>query len=151
MLKLLITRFLTILSHMFIRIPDRVPETRPPLLLFASKNANLNGLDPQLADKVISIVMNLQRLGWKPVIAEAVRTKEQQAEKVKLGYSKTMNSKHIVGKAVDIIDRRYGWDGPASDLNYQFWVDLGKEVKKEGLTWGGDWKSFKDVAHVEIS
>jgi peptidoglycan L-alanyl-D-glutamate endopeptidase CwlK len=72
-------------------------------------------------------------------------------EKVRKGYSKTMNSSHRVGKAVDIIDKRYGWAGPASKLDYKFWTDLGREAKSVGLKWGGDWSSFKDVAHVYIT
>jgi|GEM_PF-4880261 len=30
-----------------------------------------------------------------------------------------------------------------------FWAALGEEAKKRGLVWGGDWKSFRDVAHIQ--
>jgi peptidoglycan LD-endopeptidase CwlK len=51
------------------------------------------------------------------------------------------------GYAVDIVDRRYGWDIP----HPQFWKDLGYLAKKYGCAWGGDWKPPKtDRAHVEM-
>ena len=54
-----------------------------------------------------------------------------------------------LARAADIVDRRYGWGGPAKNLGFKFWKDLGAAARAEGLTWGGDWRSFKDVAHVQ--
>jgi hypothetical protein len=48
--------------------------------------------------------------------------------------------------AADIIDKRYAWNISQS---HAFWTALGKAAKKRGLEWGGDWKSFKDVAHIQ--
>lgn len=31
-----------------------------------------------------------------------------------------------------------------------FWQALGKAGKAEGLYWGGDWRSFKDWAHLQF-
>lgn len=128
--------------------------------------ANLDRLHPVFRQYVQEILRDLTQLGWQPVVAEATRTREQQAEKVRKGYSKTMNSWHVPstqakfwetresysvvhGNAADIIDRRYGWAGPAANTGYKFWTDLGRAAKRRGLTWGGDWKDFKDVAHIE--
>lgn len=49
------------------------------------------------------------------------------------------------GYAVDIVDRRYGWD----IAKPQFWKDLGFFAKRHGCAWGGDWKK-PDPAHVEM-
>ena len=51
----------------------------------------------------------------------------------------------VNGYAVDIVDRRYGWDG----ADPQFWKDLGMLAKRFGCSWGGDWKK-PDPAHVEM-
>lgn len=110
---------------------------------------NLRGIDPEFRPKIIKVLRELTALGWQPYAAEGIRTKSQQAEKVKKGYSKTMFSAHRFGYAVDIVDKRYHWNKEASDLNFKFWKDLGRISKKHGLVWGGDWKSFPDVAHVE--
>lgn len=55
----------------------------------------------------------------------------------------------VHGCAADIIDRRWGWDGPCANKNHRFWRDLGAVAKNNGLEWGGDWKK-RDVAHVQM-
>lgn len=114
------------------------------------------------------ILGELRSLGWRPVVHhDAVRTLEEEAQKVKEGKSKTLNSWHVRstvghlrqsrtlmnivhGNAADIIDERYGWDGPAANHHFRFWLDLGRVAKKYGCRWGGDWPHFKDVAHIEF-
>jgi len=134
--------------------------TNPPKILDNSPQTtridtrNLVGLDPTFAQKIRQILSRLAEKGWQPRVAEGLRSLEQQQKKIDQGRSSLKNprnSKHIQGTAVDIIDSRYGWQGPASDLNFQFWNDLGEAAKEVGLTWGGNWKTFKDVAHVELS
>lgn len=113
---------------------------------------NLDGLDPMFVEKVKQVLAVLAEKGWQPRVASGLRSIEQQQEKIDQGTSSLkapQNSKHVQGLAADIIDSRYGWEGKASDLNFQFWNDLGQAAKEVGLVWGGDWKSFKDVAHVE--
>jgi hypothetical protein len=50
--------------------------------------------------------------------------------------------------AVDVIDRRWAW-GEEAETN-GFWEALGRLAKAEGHFWGGDWRKFKDVAHVQF-
>ena len=50
--------------------------------------------------------------------------------------------------AVDVIDRRWGWGDEAEAKG--FWKALGRAGKAEGLYWGGDWRSFKDWAHLQL-
>lgn len=117
---------------------------------FAARNdLKIKQLRPQLQPKVLHIVQQLEKLGYAPVVAEAKRTKAQQAEKVKKGYSKTMRSYHLIGMAADIVNHPDYWDGPASKRDYPFWADYGALVASEGLTWGGKWK-FWDPAHLQM-
>jgi hypothetical protein len=113
------------------------------------------------------ILGELRSLGWQPVVHhEAVRTIEQEAQKVKEGKSHTLNSWHVRstigllrhskrtvdvvhGNAADIIDKRWGWDGPAANQHFKFWLDLGRVAKKYGCRWGGDW-THRDMAHIEF-
>jgi peptidoglycan L-alanyl-D-glutamate endopeptidase CwlK len=129
-----------------------------------SKN-ELESLSPGFRRKIETILAHLEGKGWTPVVFHGERTKEEQAKIVKAGHSKTMQSFHVrdtslnrgrnglywqvKGEAADIVDARFLWSGPASDLDFQFWKDLGAIAKSLGLKWGGDWKNFKDVAHVE--
>ncbi len=128
-----------------------VPQDKPWMSSAMQGFQAPSGLNEKLSGMLPGIMEDLRAKGWNPMIASAIRTPEEQAEKVRQGYSQAMNSKHLYGKAVDIVDKNYGWDGKASDPNFQFWKDLGEAAKKRGATWGGDWKSFKDPAHVQVS
>ena len=108
-----------------------------------------NSLESVMHEPVLLVLEELERLGWLPIIIEGRRTLAQQQEKVNKGYSKTMKSKHLLGLAVDIVDRRYLWGGPAAKQSFPFWNNLGAAGKRQGFIWGGDWKSFPDVAHLQ--
>jgi len=131
-----------------------------------AKHVDLDRLHPVFRYKLQLILSDLTASGWHPHVYSAMRTTAEQAEKVRLGYSKTMLSDHVAGvvhmlpegrdaftefyaNAADIADRRYGWSGPAGNKNFQFWKDLGRIAKKHGCGWGGDWK-MRDVAHVYL-
>lgn len=94
--------------------------------------------DGNLRAKVEAVLGDLARLGEDAKIYEAKRTIEQQREKVRLGYSKTMNSYHLKrgsdggAKAADIADRVKAWNG-----SKRFWMILGASAWGHGLGWGG--------------
>lgn len=87
------------------------------------------------------------------IITEGMRTKERQRELFAKGLSKTMNSRHLVGLAVDfapLIDGQVTWKWPA----FKPVADAFKAAAKEldiAIEWGGDWKRFKDGPHIELS
>lgn len=142
-------------------------QTKQISRLKARSSNELKSLTPEFRKYVQTILLHLEGKGWVPVVYHGKRTKQEQTEIVKAGHSKTMQSFHVEetalnrgrnglywqvkGEAVDIVDARFLWQGPASDLDYQFWKDLGALAKALGLGWGGDWKKFRDVAHVEIT
>lgn len=85
-------------------------------------------------------------------ITEGLRTKERQEQLVKDGKSKTMNSYHLKGKAIDVviyINGKISWDLKYyKELN-----DLVQKIAKEKgykITWGGNWKSLVDGPHFQI-
>ncbi len=86
------------------------------------------------------------------VVTEGLRTKERQAQLVAKGASRTMNSKHIVGRAVDlaaVVDGEVRWDWPL----YHKLADIMKRAAAElsvHIAWGGDWVTFKDGPHFEL-
>lgn len=126
----------------------------------------LNKLNPQLQAVIVEVFTKLEAKGWQPIIAEGCRTVAQQREKVRKGYSRTMNSYHVKCKAADIVDKRYYWK---VGIGHQFWKDYGKivtDMRKTNkcIRWGGDWgkgyqryldalagktRYFVDVAHIE--
>ncbi len=86
------------------------------------------------------------------VITEGLRTKERQVQLKREGKSKTLNSKHITGHAIDVaifVDDKLTWE----HKHYKDIADLFKQAAKEAgvkITWGGDWVSFVDGPHFEI-
>jgi hypothetical protein len=78
---------------------------------------------------------------------------QRQRELVASGASKTMNSRHLTGHAVDLLP--IGKDGPAFD--WPLYDKLGPAVKAaadaEGveIEWGGDWTKFRDGPHFQLS
>ena len=59
----------------------------------------LKGVHPDL---VIVVKRAIQLSAIDFTVLEGLRTKERQAQLVKAGASKTMNSRHITGHAVDL-------------------------------------------------
>lgn len=112
--------------------------------------AALVTLEPDFEARVRRVLARLEREGWEPVVVSGRRSKEQQRKIVAAGRSRTMKSLHLCGRAADIMDHRHGWRGPAASPKFRFWVRLGVAARAEGLIWGGDWKSFQDVPHIQI-
>src|SRR5678809_130002 len=113
---------------------------------FYKNKASMNRLGTvktRLIKLILPVLAGLEDKGWQPVVAQGLRSLADQQKAIDAGNSSLSDprrSKHVIGEAVDITDARYGWEGPASNLGYQFWKDLGQLVNKtNGLTWGGDW------------
>lgn len=74
-------------------------------------------------------------------VAEGLRTKERQAELVKAKLSRTMNSRHLTGGAVDLcvmVGKDQRWDWPAF---YPLAERMRAAARRAGcsLTWGAIW------------
>ncbi len=111
--------------------------------------AALKGLEPAFRVKVEAVLKELQENGWQPVVVSGKRSKKQQKKILAAGRSRTMKSLHLCGRAADLMDRRYGWKGEAASPKFAFWQALGIAARRQGLVWGGDWKSFQDVPHIQ--
>lgn len=112
--------------------------------------ARLLGVHPDLV-AVVERAAKLTTVDF--IITEGKRTQHRQRELVKAGASQTMNSRHLTGHAVDVAARVGGqirWDWP---LYYKI-ADAFKQAAKElqvALEWGGDWRTFKDGPHFQLS
>lgn len=124
---------------------------------------NLVGVDQKLCDVVHEVAKTHDIL-----VIEGLRTPERQADLYSQGRTKpgkivtwTMQSKHLDGRAVDVVmlkDGKIDWDNPQS------FVDLGHimldTATKLGvkLRWGYDWdgdgtlqeKGENDGPHFEL-
>ncbi len=109
----------------------------------------LKGVHPDLV-AVVKRAIELTSVDF--VVTEGLRTLARQKKLVAEGASKTMNSRHLTGHAVDLAPWLGGtvrWDWP---LFYKL-ADAMKQAAAElkvPLVWGGDWRTFKDGPHFEL-
>jgi len=109
----------------------------------------LTGVHPDLV-KVIKRAIQITPVDF--AVIEGVRTVERQKQLLAAGASKTMQSRHITGHAVDIapyVDGDIRWDWPL----YRKIAPAIKQAAKEvgvPIEWGGDWIRFKDGPHWQL-
>lgn len=85
-------------------------------------------------------------------VSEGLRSEAKQREYVKQGKSRTMKSKHLVGKAVDLYPltmNRKEVDWSRFEDLAEVMFDVAKEMEVE-IIWGGHWKTFVDKCHFEL-
>jgi len=109
----------------------------------------LRGVDQRLVN-VIKAASEISEVPFQ--VTEGLRTRERQVYLVKTGKSKTMNSYHLRGKAVDVVAMPGGevsWNlADYKKIN----AAVQKAAKKAGVTvtWGGSWKTIVDGPHFQI-
>ena len=111
--------------------------------------SRLDGVHPDLV-RVVKKAAAMSDLDF--TVLEGLRTLDRQRKLLAEGATKTLNSRHITGHAVDLaplIDGKVSWDWP-------LYHRLAKIVKAAAadesvpITWGGDWRTFKDGPHWEL-
>ncbi|PID44082.1 MAG: hypothetical protein CSB48_02880 [Proteobacteria bacterium] len=110
---------------------------------------NLLGVHPDLVP-IVEHAIHITRVDF--TVIEGVRSIERQQKLVRSGASRTMNSRHLTGHAVDLgawVDGQIDWSWP---LYYQIADAMKCAAKKldTPLEWGGDWKRFKDGPHFQL-
>jgi peptidoglycan L-alanyl-D-glutamate endopeptidase CwlK len=106
----------------------------------------LEGVDSRLV-RVVKHAAEISDLMFN--VSEGLRTKERQEQLFKEKKTKTLNSKHLVGRAVDLYPIENG------KIAWNKFEELSKIMFKSAedcnvkITWGGNWK-FVDKPHYEI-
>lgn len=127
----------------------------------SSSEAKLKRVHPDLIKvvrrtaKIITNVSKDKSFGF--TITCGARTLEEQKKLLKAGATTTLNSRHIPGKdgyskAVDFavtLDGKIKWDWPLY-ARLSGIVKEAAKIENIPITWGGDWKSFKDGPHFEL-
>ena len=85
-------------------------------------------------------------------VTEGLRTPKRQAALVRAGASRTLNSRHVTGHAVDVcalVEGKVRWDWP-------LYPRIAGAFKAAALAldvpviWGGDWPRLRDGPHFEL-
>lgn len=109
----------------------------------------LEGVDERLTAIVIECT---KRCTFPFNVSEGLRSEAKQREYVRQGKSRTMKSKHLIGKAVDLYPltmnrKAVDWTRFEDLAKVMFQVAGEMDVK---LVWGGNWKTFVDKCHFEL-
>lgn len=115
----------------------------------------LAGVHPML-ERIVKTAITLSKVDF--TVVEGVRTLAKQREYFDAGKSRTMNSRHLTGHAVDLMpygdfdgdgDREGSWElahfYPLNDAMQAAAAHHGAKI-----TWGGNWTGFMDAPHFEL-
>jgi len=117
--------------------------------LNARSRERLKGVHPDL----VAVIERAAQLGPAFIVTEGMRTAERQRQLVAAGASRTMNSRHLTGHAVDLaalVDGKVRWDWP---LYHKLAASVKQAAAERNvaIVWGGDWKTFPDGPHFELA
>lgn len=118
-------------------------------VLGAQSLARLKGVHPDLI-RVVKRAIGLTPVDFR--VLEGVRTLERQKQLVAAGASRTLNSRHLTGHAVDLgalLDGKIAWDWPLYSRIAKAMKEAAR-IEKVPLEWGGDWTRFKDGPHFQL-
>lgn len=135
------------------------------IVLGARSLARLEGVHPDLV-RVVRKAAAMSDMDF--TVLEGLRTVARQKQLMANGATKTMNSRHLTGHAVDlapVIDGKVSWDWPL----YHRLADVMRSAsirENVPIRWGGTWKlltaiqgpitakvlsrSFPDGPHFEL-
>lgn len=122
-----------------------------------------NQLHPHIKQRVIDTVNYINEKilteEAKVRVAQGLRTFAEQdalyAQRPKVTNAKGGQSIHNYGLAIDIVliinGKEASWDTKKDwDKDQQSdWMEVVQVLKKQGFSWGGDWRTFKDMPHFE--
>ena len=122
--------------------------------------SRLEGVDPRLVTLCHAVVKD-----FDITVIEGKRDLETQKKYVKEGKSKTLKSKHLEGRAIDIAPYPVDWENLAR-FNYLAGMMFAyAHMMGVKLRWGNDWnndklfgikgktkgtETFKDLVHFEL-
>lgn len=112
--------------------------------------ARLKGVHPDLV-KVVERAIQLTPVDF--TVLEGLRSPERQKALVAAGASQTLKSRHLDGHAVDLgawVDEQVDWSWPLYGKIAGAMKAAAAELKIP-IEWGGDWTTFKDGPHFQLS
>jgi len=114
-------------------------------VLDEQSEAQLAGVHPDL----VAVVRKAREI--TPFrVTEGKRTLERQKKLIAKGASRTMNSRHLTGHAVDLVDMAGTYKTPEMKKIAEAMKQAAGELGV-AMTWGGDWVKFVDTPHFELN
>jgi len=111
----------------------------------------LVGVDPIL---VFCVIEAIKISKYDFGVFEGLRTVARQRKLLREGRTTTMHSRHLTGNAIDIVpykNGKFNWELPHYFNEIESCMKLVIKNHNLPIEWGGDWKSFIDKPHWQIS
>jgi len=111
--------------------------------------SRMRGVHPDL---IAVVEAAIRRTEVDFMITEGVRDGTRHAALVKSGASRTLNSRHLTGHAVDVaalVEGQVRWDWPLYGRIAEAFKAASRNLRIP-LTWGGDWVRLRDGPHFEL-
>ncbi len=132
-------------------------EREVPHLHLDRANRKWHKLQPEFRQRLLAVFKIMRkRYGYQMVMIEGYRSPQRQAELAAEGPATTLagpgQSYHQYGLAADCAFYRNGKLVIADTTRWaqRGYALYGKVAETAGLTWGGSWKSIRDLGHVEL-
>jgi len=110
----------------------------------------LKGVHPDLV-QVVRHALSLSPVDF--VVIEGLRTPARQQELLRSGKTRTLNSRHLTGHAVDVVPLIGGiipWEDWSAFEQVSGAMKQAARASGVPLIWGGDWVTFRDGPHYEL-
>ena len=120
------------------------------MILSARSEKNLVGVHPDLVKVILRAAENVSH---PFIVTEGRRTLARQTQLVAAGRSRTMNSRHLTGHAVDLAVFLPGGGVSWDARDYRLLAMSVKAAASElriPIEWGGDWISWQDAPHFQL-
>jgi LAS superfamily LD-carboxypeptidase LdcB len=121
---------------------------------YSAAARSLDSLQPAVADLARKLIAKAKEQGIEVIVMRTYVSPKEQEELYAQGRTKpgpiitnTRRSAHTNGLAFDIIPYKNGQLLFNDSVTYEKLGAIGRSL---GLTWGGDWRVFKDYPHFEI-
>lgn len=111
--------------------------------------SRLKGVHPDLVS-VVKRALEISECDF--AVIEGVRSYDRQVQLYNEGASKTLNSRHLTGHAVDLM----AWVGGSGTWDWKYYHQIAKAMKTAAeeldvtLVWGGNWSQFPDGPHFQL-
>lgn len=138
-----------------VSILQRIKEKWERVAYFTKRLEHPDTLQPLVERKANELIEIMSKKGHRIRVVEGHRSYERQNQLYAQGRTtpgvivtnaRGGESMHNFGVAVDFVFRDYGYEAPK-----RLWNLLGEEGKKLGFEWGGDWTTFVDKPHFEMT
>lgn len=119
-------------------------------VLSRRSNERLSGVHADLV-QIVNLAILCTKVDF--TVLEGLRSMARQKELFRIGASQTLNSRHLSGHAVDLgawVSGGVRWDWPLYHQISSAMFLAAEELAVE-LEWGGNWKTFPDGPHFQLS